>query len=240
MPWHQGSYGSAQYYGPGVYYGPGGNYGGYNSGSDNSINGFGPLAYFGGFDLQKAKRIRFAHGVFASLAMVVFFPVGAISIRIIPGRLAVVVHAAFQLLAYTIYTIAVGLGIWMVIAIRFGRFDLVSQSVASSIALPHSLLVGEPPSHHWDSRLRFSLLPANPRHLPSHTLQEARQTVSSVVCSHLDWPYFHHHWHHQWRPRSTTRQQYSVWRGYLCRCCRDILADLDACGLFWRDQETTE
>lgn len=68
-----------------------------------------------------------AHGILAALAFVIFFPFGAIFMRIIPGRFAIVLHALTQLFAYTLYIAAVGMGIWMASTIRFGGFDFVSN-----------------------------------------------------------------------------------------------------------------
>jgi len=54
-----------------------------------------------------------AHGTMAALAFVIFFPVGAISIRLLnfPGLLWF--HAAFQVFAYLVFLIAFGLGVYI-------------------------------------------------------------------------------------------------------------------------------
>ena len=59
-----------------------------------------------------------AHGVLACLAFVIFFPFGAISIRLFsfPGLLWF--HAIVQALAYLIYIAAFGLGIYLATQIR--------------------------------------------------------------------------------------------------------------------------
>lgn len=54
-----------------------------------------------------------AHGVLASLAFVVFFPFGAISIRLFSFPGLVWFHAIFQVLAYLIFIAAFGLGIYL-------------------------------------------------------------------------------------------------------------------------------
>ncbi len=46
--------------------------------------------------------------------MVVLFPLGSIFMRVIPGRLSIWVHGLMQLIAYTVYIAAVGLGIYLV------------------------------------------------------------------------------------------------------------------------------
>ncbi|KAF2736340.1 hypothetical protein EJ04DRAFT_533729 [Polyplosphaeria fusca] len=94
-------------------YGPGGGPGGNNpyAGGDPGAAGG-----FGGFDigafLSALEPKLIAHGVLASLAFVIFFPLGAIMIRIasFPGLWWV--HGLFQVFAYALFTAAVGLGIW--------------------------------------------------------------------------------------------------------------------------------
>lgn len=76
-------------------------------------------------DWHMAKEIRIAHGVMACLAFVVFFPIGAILVRLLPGRLAVAAHAGFQILGFLFYIVATALGIWMATNIRWRNFDLV-------------------------------------------------------------------------------------------------------------------
>jgi hypothetical protein len=117
------------YYSPnGVYYGPSRG-GGFGSGGAYQPNdqdqGFGPIAQFGRFNRHQARYVRYAHGILAGLAFVILFPIGAIAIRIIPGRFALFIHAGFQLIAYLIYMVAFGLGVWLVQDLRYGRFNLV-------------------------------------------------------------------------------------------------------------------
>lgn len=54
-----------------------------------------------------------AHGVMAGLAFAVFFPLGAISIRLLSFPGLVWFHAGVQIFAYLFYTVAFGLGIYM-------------------------------------------------------------------------------------------------------------------------------
>ncbi|KAE9982612.1 hypothetical protein EG328_010743 [Venturia inaequalis] len=137
--YHPGQCSHAQY---GGYYGgfSGGNNGGGNNGGGNNgggnnggsssgggtfgdgNGGFNGISSFLGFDINKAEAIRLAHGVIACLAWVIFFPLGAIFIRILPGRFALIMHALFQLFAYVLYIIAFALGCWMASNIRFGGF----------------------------------------------------------------------------------------------------------------------
>ncbi|THZ25815.1 hypothetical protein D6C90_09129, partial [Aureobasidium pullulans] len=83
---------------------------GYGSGSSgSSSSGFGGSAGFSipfGGDFEKAQRAQIAHGVLASLAFVIFFPFGAISIRLFSFRGLLWFHAIVQVLAYLIYIAA--------------------------------------------------------------------------------------------------------------------------------------
>lgn len=137
MSWcfyHPGQCSNAQY---GGYSGGFGGNGGSNSGSSSSSGqfgdgngGFNSISSFFGFDIQKAEAIRLAHGVIACLAFVIFFPLGAIFMRILPGRLSIIMHALFQLFAYVLYIIAFALGCWMASTLKFGgRFNFVSTSL---------------------------------------------------------------------------------------------------------------
>jgi len=54
-----------------------------------------------------------AHGVMAGLAFAVFFPLGAVSIRLLSFPGLVWFHAAIQIFAYLFYTVAFGLGIYL-------------------------------------------------------------------------------------------------------------------------------
>ncbi|THW57201.1 hypothetical protein D6D20_08156 [Aureobasidium pullulans] len=95
---------------------------GYGSGSSgSSSSGFGGSAGFSipfGGDFEKAQRAQIAHGVLASLAFVIFFPFGAISIRLFSFRGLLWFHAIVQVLAYLIYIAAFGIGIYLATQIR--------------------------------------------------------------------------------------------------------------------------
>ncbi|PSN74195.1 hypothetical protein BS50DRAFT_10059 [Corynespora cassiicola Philippines] len=64
--------------------------------------------------LDQRQKILIAHGVLASLAFVIFFPLGSILIRLgsFPGLW--LVHGVFQIFAYILYIAAFGIGIWFV------------------------------------------------------------------------------------------------------------------------------
>ncbi|KAL5394800.1 hypothetical protein PMIN06_006326 [Paraphaeosphaeria minitans] len=77
---------------------------------DPSNTGFTPIASGGGGNSQKAL---IAHGVLAALAFVIFFPAGAIAIRLASFTGVVWFHAAFQAFAYMVYIAAFGLGVYI-------------------------------------------------------------------------------------------------------------------------------
>jgi small-conductance mechanosensitive channel len=64
--------------------------------------------------MNHSQKAVLAHGILASLAFVLLFPMGAILIRLGSFRGAWLIHAIFQLVAYIVYTAAFGLGVWMV------------------------------------------------------------------------------------------------------------------------------
>jgi hypothetical protein len=55
-----------------------------------------------------------AHGVLASLAFVILFPMGSILIRLGSFRGLWLVHGLFQVFAYLVYTAAFGIGLYIV------------------------------------------------------------------------------------------------------------------------------
>ncbi|KAH7081047.1 hypothetical protein FB567DRAFT_532356 [Paraphoma chrysanthemicola] len=64
--------------------------------------------------MESRRKMLIAHGVLAALAFVIFFPVGAIMIRLGSFRGVWLIHGIFQLFAYIVYIVAFGLGVWMV------------------------------------------------------------------------------------------------------------------------------
>ncbi len=69
---------------------------------------------------------RRIHGVMASLAMVVLFPLGSVMLRVVAGRPAVWAHGLVQGLAWCVYVAAVGLGICLIVLVRAPGGGLVS------------------------------------------------------------------------------------------------------------------
>lgn len=59
-------------------------------------------------------RVRATHGILGAIAMVVLFPGGAILMRVLPGRLAVWMHAVMQIISLAVLIAAVGMGIHLV------------------------------------------------------------------------------------------------------------------------------
>jgi hypothetical protein len=92
---------------------------GVNYCDDNSNNGFTPIGLSGAQANQ--RKMLIAHGVLACLAFVVFFPAGAIAIRLASFPGVVWFHAAFQVFAYLVYIAAFGLGVYIA-----SDMDLVS------------------------------------------------------------------------------------------------------------------
>ena len=105
-------------YGP---YGGGNPYsgsgGGYNGDGDGDGDGSGFAGVFGS-SLQRAIHYRTIHGILASVAMVVLFPVGSSLMRLVPGRFAIWAHALLQLTAYALYIAGAALGIYLVKTVR--------------------------------------------------------------------------------------------------------------------------
>lgn len=85
------------------------------------------------FDLDKFNRVRLIHGVVASLAFVAFFPIGAIAIRVVPGKLALWIHIGCQLTAYALLIAAVGTGVWMGDTLKLVKVNLVSAPTVRSL-----------------------------------------------------------------------------------------------------------
>ncbi|KAF2010996.1 hypothetical protein BU24DRAFT_427198 [Aaosphaeria arxii CBS 175.79] len=104
-------------FGPGGRYGPyrgpdpGPGYGPYGRGG----RGRGPFGYTSYQDfLNQREKIVIAHGVLAALAFVIFFPAGAILIRLGSFRGAWLIHGLLQTFALVTYIAAFGIGVWMV------------------------------------------------------------------------------------------------------------------------------
>lgn len=75
------------------------------------------LAIFQGANAQGPPSYYYtvveAHGIIGCLAWVIFFPLGAIAIRLLNTPKAWLVHAIIQIFAYMLVITNAGLGIWM-------------------------------------------------------------------------------------------------------------------------------
>ncbi|KAK2608308.1 hypothetical protein N8I77_006926 [Diaporthe amygdali] len=60
-----------------------------------------------------ADNIQTAHGILGCLAFALFFPMGAVLIRIFPRRITVWLHAAWQIFTWCIALAVMAMGIWM-------------------------------------------------------------------------------------------------------------------------------
>lgn len=102
-----------------------------NSGYGGSSDGDGDADSFGfgfgaGFDYDTAMRRRTAHGIVATVAFVILFPLGAILLRLIPGRFSVWIHALVQVLAWLLYIAGFALGVVLLRMLPSGGQSLVS------------------------------------------------------------------------------------------------------------------
>ncbi|KAI0445748.1 hypothetical protein F4803DRAFT_506291 [Xylaria telfairii] len=111
-----GSYGGGSY--------GGGSYGGY---SGNGFGGYGgsPSSFGPGLDglndsleYQSLLSYRVAHGALAALAFGFLFPLGAILLRTVPGAGAFPSHWVIQMIAWVLYIIAAGLGLYLLSIVR--------------------------------------------------------------------------------------------------------------------------
>ncbi|KAF1835840.1 hypothetical protein BDW02DRAFT_266808 [Decorospora gaudefroyi] len=73
--------------------------------------------------MESRQKLIIAHGILAALAFVLFFPIGAILIRLGSFRGVWIVHGVFQLFAYFVYIAAFGIGVWMVNNIPVNLLD---------------------------------------------------------------------------------------------------------------------
>lgn len=65
------------------------------------------------FDFDAFNRGRIAHGVLMSLAVIVFFPLGGVLIRILKNPSTVKIHVALQIIGLAVLIAGFGLGLWV-------------------------------------------------------------------------------------------------------------------------------
>ncbi|KAI9671252.1 MAG: hypothetical protein M1829_004659 [Trizodia sp. TS-e1964] len=63
--------------------------------------------------VTKLTKMRIAHGVIASLALLIFFPLGVFTLRLLNFNGLVWVHASIQIFAYAMAIAALGMGVWL-------------------------------------------------------------------------------------------------------------------------------
>lgn len=86
-----------------------------SGGSSSNLSQNGRSGAFG----SSQQTMLLAHGVMASLAFVGLFPIGGILIRVASFTGLVWVHAALQVLAFLLYIVAFGIGIWIAVNGRY-------------------------------------------------------------------------------------------------------------------------
>lgn len=126
----------AQFGGPAGF---GGGYGGgkaspYSAAADADADADGADEWGLSFGHGTAARARTAHGILACLAFVVLFPLGAILVRVVPGRWSFHAHWVVQMLAWMLYVAAFALGVELVKGIRWAGGDGDFVSVSSSLS----------------------------------------------------------------------------------------------------------
>ena len=170
-----------------------GSYGSSGSGFGQGSAGF--SIPFGG-DFEKAQRAMIAHGVLASLAFVIFFPFGAISIRLLsfPGLLWF--HAVVQVIAYLLFIAAFGIGIYL--ATQIHRVCQRRKSICSLDPVLTSAARSSSSDHRYCA-FHFDLLPAYPWLYASSSFQEVQAPHILVARSYLAWSHHHHSRHNQRR-----------------------------------------
>jgi hypothetical protein len=75
------------------------------------------------------QDVRYAHASLGCLAWVIFFPAGAILVRVATFRGVVWWHAGLQAFAYALFVVNVGTGIWM--SNETSQVRLVSHTVST-------------------------------------------------------------------------------------------------------------
>lgn len=68
-------------------------------------------------------RQRMIHGILASVAFVILFPLGAIALRFVPGRGGFWVHALTQMAGWLLFVVAAAYGFVLVREVRIPGSD---------------------------------------------------------------------------------------------------------------------
>ncbi|KAH6672797.1 hypothetical protein EV126DRAFT_435670, partial [Verticillium dahliae] len=84
---------------------------------------------FAGFDVERASYLRTVHGILALVAFVALFPLGAVLMRLVPGRMSIWFHAVTQLAALALFIASIGLGAYIVNLVQDGGFPLLDDDL---------------------------------------------------------------------------------------------------------------
>jgi hypothetical protein len=79
-------------------------------------------------DFDALKRARIAHGVLMSLAVILFFPIGGILVRVLRNPMTVKLHILCQLLGLSVLVAGFGLGLWFQKQVGIVRSSHASRS----------------------------------------------------------------------------------------------------------------
>lgn len=124
-PWTSGGF-----HGPPPYYGGDGSGSGGSSAGGFAGPGSGGSAPFGsfgpGFNVDQATRLRTIHGALLAAAFVGLFPLGAVFVRVLPGRAALWLHVLSQTVGFALAVAGVALGLWMIANVKPFGSSLVS------------------------------------------------------------------------------------------------------------------
>lgn len=98
-------------------------------GGSNSNSGASSLKQTGWANIDTRNRILMSHGIIASLAFVILFPLGAIAIRLFSFPGLVAFHAACQTVGYLFWIIGFGLGVYIA-----NKMNYVSNSMEVNVS----------------------------------------------------------------------------------------------------------
>ncbi|KAI1277397.1 hypothetical protein F5Y07DRAFT_388398 [Xylaria sp. FL0933] len=92
-----------------------------------------------GLSIEGILNFPVIHGALATLAFGFLFPLGAILMRVIPGKSALYTHGFIQILAYTTYIAGAGLGLYLASSIQIpsgaGLLDIAGENAHPIIGI---------------------------------------------------------------------------------------------------------
>lgn len=181
---------------------------GANSGPDANSTSESSGASSDGGNKALIHRTVIAHGIIMPLAFVIFFPLGALTIRLLSMPGTVWVHAGAQVFAYSMAIAGLGLGVWIAVNTQQVQSTIPCLLVRS---LPSDDLTTDQrgPSHHRHHRR----LPPPPPTLPGPVASlPLRPHLTPHLLGHrarLARPRPHHPRRHQRRPRTAAVGQHT-------------------------------